>query len=286
MGSIFSVGYRPQGIKAVGQFGAGQLTQRAAAESAARSRNIDVRTGESIPGQNVIPGMTYASSIAAAAVTSPTIAPGSKSALALTAEQTSQLKRSGYSGSVAKVTPTELSIMSPKFQAKAEAALKTASLAERQPLAQAIAKSMEKQGYSPAITAAKGAVGAAAILGGSYLAVQAAPIVAKAAARMLGTKTASATIGGVKVDYKRALKAVGGAAAVAGLGYAGEQLAEKLGVRGGAGFFGARPASKGKRGSSLFTKRGLKQLKKIKKFKKQYRKYASAVGYKVCGIKR
>lgn len=77
------------------------------------------------------------------------------------------------------------------------------------------------------------------------------------------------------------LSKLGTAGLVAGTLYAGEQIAESVGVRGGAGFIGARPR-KAVRHYNYFNMRALRRAdKRIDGFIKHSRKYISSTGYKI-----
>jgi len=79
-----------------------------------------------------------------------------------------------------------------------------------------------------------------------------------------------------------ALTKLGVAGAVVGGLYGAEQLAESMGVRGGAGFIGARPTSSGKRRKrmNVTNVKALKRAdRRIDGFMKVYKKVASSVGY-------
>jgi len=70
-----------------------------------------------------------------------------------------------------------------------------------------------------------------------------------------------------------------GVAAGAGALYLGEQVAEKLGVRGGAGFIGARPmGARTHRRRGIISKRAMKNIRRVNSYKKQVRKAARVLG--------
>lgn len=77
----------------------------------------------------------------------------------------------------------------------------------------------------------------------------------------------------------KAGKYAAGAAAVGGALYLGEQLAEKAGVRGGAGFIGSRPmGTRGHRRRGIISKRAMKNIRRVNSYKKQVKKAARVLG--------
>jgi len=101
-----------------------------------------------------------------------------------------------------------------------------------------------------------------------------------AAGEILGSGKGVRKMGIVKKGMKIGAAGIGLAAA----GYGAEKLAERLGVRGGAGFIGKRDApGEGKRKhrrGRLLSKRGMKQIKKLKRWRKEVRTAMSALGIK------
>ncbi len=86
---------------------------------------------------------------------------------------------------------------------------------------------------------------------------------------------------------------VGGTAAA--LAFGGEQLAEKLGVRGGAGFVGRRPPAMRmdrfgrlvrRRSKSLLNKRAMKTLRRAAGLRKSIKKAAKLAGFSVAAKSR
>jgi len=75
------------------------------------------------------------------------------------------------------------------------------------------------------------------------------------------------------------LTKLGTAGLIAGGLYAGEQLLEKMGVRGGAGLIGARPMKRHRRMNIANVKALKRADRRIDGFIKTYRKVASSVGY-------
>jgi len=113
-----------------------------------------------------------------------------------------------------------------------------------------------------------------------------------AGVQTMGSGSTFDLIPGTEVDDKiiNALKGIatgsnlaklGVAGAVAGSLYAGEQIAESLGVRGGAGFIGARPKKKIKHYDYTNMKALKRADKRIHGFVKVARKPISSIGYKI-----
>lgn len=82
------------------------------------------------------------------------------------------------------------------------------------------------------------------------------------------------SIAKVATVAKRAAPVAAAVAAVGGLAYAGEKMAERLGVRGGAGFIGRRKGRKSRKKSASFYAREILRLK----LKKRYDKIKLGIG--------
>ena len=90
--------------------------------------------------------------------------------------------------------------------------------------------------------------------------------------------TVAKTGGSMGLLGKAGKYAAGAAVVGAGL-YATEQVAEKLGVRGGAGFIGARPmGARTHRRRGIISKRAMKNIRRVNSYKKQVRKAARVLG--------
>lgn len=81
---------------------------------------------------------------------------------------------------------------------------------------------------------------------------------------------------------RRVPRGAGAAAAVTGGLFLAEQLAERAGVRGGAGFIGARPAARGRSSRKrLLNKNAMKVIRRAHGLKKQVKKAAQMMGMTV-----